>query len=56
MPNFTNNKDSLMVWAAMTLTFFGFLHIEELACDSHFNLELYLTFLDSVFVPTSSSK
>lgn len=40
----------------MTLTFFGFLHIEELTCDSHFNPELHLTFLYSAFMPTSSPK
>ena len=27
---YTSNKDSLMVWAAMTLAFFGFLRIGEL--------------------------
>ena len=34
---YTTNKDSLMVWAAMTLALFGFLRIGELTCDSHFN-------------------
>ena len=36
------NKDSLMVWAAMALAFFGFLRIGELTGDSHFNLESHL--------------
>ena len=53
---YTTNKDSLMVWAAMTLAFFGFLHIGELTCDSHFNSERHLTFSDLVFMPKSSPK
>ena len=53
---YTSNKDSLMVWAAMTLAFFGFLRIGELTCDFHFNPERHLTFSDLVFMPTSSPK
>ena len=53
---YTSNKDSLMVWAAMTLAFFGFLRIGELTCDSHFNPERHLTFSDLVFMPKSSTK
>ena len=53
---YTTNKDSLMVWAAMTLAFFGFLCIGELTCDSHFNSERHLTFSDLVFMPKSSPK
>ena len=45
-----------MVWAAMTLAFFGFLCIGELTCDSHFNSECHLTFSDLVFMPKSSPK
>lgn len=33
---YTVNKDSLMIWAAMTLAFFGFLRIGEPTCDSKF--------------------
>ena len=51
---YTTNKDSLMVWAAMTLAFFGFLRIGELTCDSHFNPERHLTIPDLVFMPKSS--
>ena len=54
--NYTCNKDSLMVWAAMTLAFFGFLRIGELTCDSHFNPERHLTVSDLVFMPKSSPK
>lgn len=53
---YTTNKDSLMVWAAMTLAFFGFLRIGELTCDSHFNPERHLTVSDLVFMPKSSPK
>ena len=53
---YTTSKDSLMVWAAMTLAFFGFLRIGELTCDSHFNPERHLTFSDLVFMPKSSPK
>ena len=45
-----------MVWAAMTLAFFGFLRIGELTCDSHFNSERRLTLSDLVFMPKSSPK
>ena len=51
---FTTNKDSIMVWAAMTLAFFGFLRIGELTCDSNFNPECHLTISDLVFMPKSS--
>jgi len=53
---YTTNKDSFKVWAAMTLAFFGFLRIEELTCDSHFNPERDLTFSDLVFMLKSSAK
>ena len=53
---YTTNKDSLMVWAAMTLAFFGFLCIGELTCDFDFNSECHLTFSDLVFMPKSSPK
>ena len=45
-----------MVWAAMTLAFFGFLRIGQLTCDSHFNSEGHLTLSDLVFMPNSSPK
>ena len=53
---YTTNEDSLMVWAAMTLAFFGFLRIGELTCDSHFNPDRRLTTSDLVFMPKSSPK
>ena len=45
-----------MVWAAITLAFFGFLRIGELTCDSHFNPERHLSFSDVVFMPKSSPR
>ena len=50
----TTNKDSIMVWATMSLAFFGFLRIGELTCDSNFNPECHLTLSDLVFMPKSS--
>ena len=38
----TDNRDSLMLWAAMTLAFFGFLRIGELTCNSTFDPKLHL--------------
>jgi len=32
----TYNRDSLMLWAAMTLAFFGFLRLGELTCNQTF--------------------
>ena len=43
--NYTNNKDSLMVWAAMTLAFFGFLRIGELTCNSIFEPKRHLIYI-----------
>lgn len=41
---YTTNKDSLMVSAAVTLAFFGFLRIAELTSDSHSILNVTLQF------------
>ena len=38
----TDNRDSLMLWAAMTLAFFGFLRIGELTRNSTFDPNLHL--------------
>ena len=53
---YTTNKDSVIVWAAMALAFFGFLRIGELTCGSHFNPDHHLTISDLVFMPKSSPK
>ena len=53
---YTPDKESLTVWAAMTLVFFGFLLIGELTCDSHLNPERHITVPDLMFMPKSSPK
>ena len=40
---FTQNFESKMIWAAMTLAFFGFLRLGELTCNSAFNPQVHLT-------------
>ena len=53
---YTDHNDSLMVWAAMTFAFFGFLRIGELTCDFNFDPKGHLTIADLTFMPQSSSK
>ena len=45
-----------MIWAAMTLAFFGFLRIGELTCNSNFDPKCHLIFSDVTFMPSSSPK
>ena len=49
----TSNLENeiIMLWAAMTLAFFGFLRLEELICNSKFNSDIHLTPQDVVFSP-----
>lgn len=47
----TSNIDSLMVWAAMTFAFFGFLRLGELTCNSTFSKDIHLTLNDLKFFP-----
>ena len=42
----TENYNSIMISAAMTLAFFGFLRLGELTCKSKFNPEVHLTLWD----------
>ena len=46
-----NNFDSLMIWAATTLAFFGFLRLGELTCNSKFNKDVHPITHDSIFFP-----
>ena len=46
----TTNFDSVMIWAAMTLAFFGFLRLGELTCNTKFNKDIHLT-QDSISFP-----
>ena len=48
----TSNHDSLMIWAAMTLAFFGFLRLGELTCNSNFSSDIHLTLDDISFLPS----
>lgn len=47
----TDNRDSLILWAAMTLAFFGFLRIGELTYNSTFDPKLHLMNRDITFMP-----
>ena len=51
---YTSNYDSLMIWAAMTLAFFGFMHLGELTCNSKFSFETHLSPSDVRFLPSLS--
>ncbi len=52
----TQSFDSLMIWAAMTLAFFGFLRLGELTCNCKFNPNIHLTRDSILFVPRSGTK
>ena len=52
---YTANYDSLMIWAAMTLAFFGLAWLVELKCNSQFNSDAHLTPLDIIFHPSQSN-
>ena len=52
----SDNRDSLMLWAAMTLAFFGFLRLGELTCNSTFDPKHHLMNRDITFMPRSSPK
>ncbi|CAB4010810.1 Retrovirus-related Pol poly from transposon 412 [Paramuricea clavata] len=47
----TQNYESLMIWAAMTLAFFGFLRLGELTCNTKFNPEVHLMLENLYFAP-----
>ena len=50
----TRNKDYIMLWAAMTLAFFGFLRIGEITCNSVFNQKYHLTETDVSLLPKNA--
>jgi hypothetical protein len=47
----TQNVDSLMIWAAITLAFFGFLRLGELTCNPKYNPNIHLSRDSIVFSP-----
>lgn len=51
----TKNNDSVMIWAAMTLAFFGFLRLGELTCNTKFSNETHLSPNDIMFLPDIAS-
>lgn len=50
--SYTSNYDSVMIWAAMTLAFFGFLRLGELTCNSKFSPETHISPEDVTFLPS----
>jgi len=50
--SYNANYDSIMLWASMTLAFFGFLRLGELTCNSQFCPETHLTPADVTFHPS----
>lgn len=51
----TTNNDSLMIWAAMSFAFFGFLRISEFTCNSNFDVTKHLS-LSSISFHHSNGK
>ena len=52
----TANREFLMLWAAMTLAFFGFPRLGKLTCNSTFDPKHHLMNRDITFMPRSSLK
>ena len=48
----TGRFDSIMIWAAMTLAFFGFLRLSELTCTGTYSPAIHLSPSDITFLPT----
>ena len=43
-----------MIWAAMTVAFFGFMRLGELTCNSKFSFETHLSPSDARLLPSLS--
>jgi len=54
-PELSTNLDHIMLWAALTLAFFGFLRASEFTCNGPFNPEVHLTSQDITFHPDMQS-
>ena len=54
-PEYSQNLDHVMLWAAFTLAFFGFLRSNEFTCNAPFDPSVHLTARDITLVPNSHS-
>ena len=54
-PELSYNLDHVMLWAAFTLAFFGFLRSSEFTCNGPFDPSVHLTSNDITLVPNSHS-
>ena len=48
----SSNPNYVMIWAAMTLAFFGFLRLGELTCNARFSPESHMSPRDITFLPS----
>ena len=54
-PEFSHNLNHVMLWAAFTLAFFGFLRSSEFTCNGPFDPSVHLTCNDITLLPNSHS-